>query len=157
MNGRFIKKDANQIDTYIKTCRAGLTTPQWWTTFKELLLHLEIYSMNSVFEHARIHDAFIESSGLIFIFNHSLHNRWNQLTQETADQMLKPRIEEKQKGIKIIITNGLAFHVYTIKHLESDCLKNMEASDGLNLDSKLASIQGYKPLLEEFIYRTTNI
>ncbi|MBD47942.1 MAG: hypothetical protein CL891_02460 [Dehalococcoidia bacterium] len=157
MNGRFIKKDVNQIDTYIETCRTGLSIPRWWTTFKELLLKLEIFSMESVFEHARIRDAYIESSGLIFIFNQSLHNPWSQLTQETADQLLKFRIERNQQGIKVIITNGLAFHVYTIKHLESEYLKDMEASDGLNLDSKLASIRGYKPLLEEFIDRTINI
>ncbi len=156
MGDRFIKKDPNQIDFYIAACRTGLTIPEWWTTFKELLLKLEIPSMKSVFEHARIHDTYIESSGLIFIFNHSLHSPWRQLPQETADQLVKPGIKRKKQNIKIITTNGLAFHVYTIKHMQSEYLRNMKASDGLNLDSKLAQIQGYKPLLEEFIYRTIN-
>lgn len=157
MRNRFIKKDANQIDPYIEACRASLTILQWWTTFKELLLKLEISSMKSVFEHARIYDTHIESSGLFFILNHSLHSPWRQLTQDTADQLVRYGIERKKQTIKIIVTNGLAFHVYTINELQSEYLKNMEASDGLNLDSKLASIQGYKPLLEEFIDRTINM
>jgi hypothetical protein len=156
MDNRFIKTAPNQIDYYIEACKNSLTITQWWTMFKELLHKLGISSMKYVFENASIHPQYVESCGLIFMFNYSLHSPWNQLSPKPIDELVASEIERKKEITKIIVTNGFAFHVYTIRHLESKYPENTAASDGLNLDSKLASILGYKPLLQQFLQRTLN-
>ena len=143
----------NDIDSYIEACRTTLNLPQWWQIFEELLHNLEISSMESLFERAQIHDTYIESCGLLFIFNYSLHSPWNQLTEESPDHLLEPDIEQTKQ---VIVTNGLAFHVYTTTHLLYGHLKNLKPSDGLNLESKLAPIHGYRSLLINFLDRNLN-
>ncbi len=153
MDDGFIKQTPNDIDAYIEACRTPLNLSQWWGLFNELLHILDISSMDSIFQTAQIHDTYIKCSGLIFIFDYSLHSPWNELTQDLADHFVGPGIDQAKQ---VIVTNGLAFHVYTGTHLLSGHLKTLKPADGLNLESTLASIHGYRSLLMNFLDRTIN-
>ena len=131
----------------------------WWECFQELadcLLDLPL-SRNHSERHMHKSDVYTVIGNLVFQYKRDLHGPWRipklSLDLPVIDTLLAP----PQKAFTLVITNGLAFHIYDAYTNNPGEPIDVRIVSGLNLSSPMLTAEEAITELRDLLYRIGNL
>ena len=136
------KKDTRlqrNLHEYIEAIENLNRHDDWWSHFMKIMRCIPNLQSTHLKSAKHMHEGyeFTVLENLIFQYTKDLHKRWEDDSKQLRRFLGNLNAQHPQTAFTPVLTNGLAFHVYSPQTDQTGMITNLETVYGLNLSSPL--------------------